>query len=66
MQRTLVSVEQVWHGGKLILDRPDALDKADPARLTQTHLEQIQANANFRIIAEFSEKSHTYIWCPNS
>ena len=53
LQRTFVSAEQVWHGAKMLLNRPDDLDHDDPARLTQTHLEQIQANAEFRAIAEF-------------
>ncbi len=53
MQRTLVSAEQVWQGSRKLLDRPDRADIRDPARLTQTHLEQIQANAEFRPIAEF-------------
>ena len=53
MQRTFVSAEQVWQGDVNLLSRPDDLDRDDPARLTQTHLEQIQANAQFRPIAEF-------------
>jgi predicted ATPase len=53
LQRTLVSAEQVWRGDVNLLSRPDDLDRDDPARLTQTHLEQIQANAQFRPVAEF-------------
>lgn len=52
-QRILVSGEQVWHKGKLILDRPTAGDQEDPTLLTQTHLEQIQANGKFRPMVEF-------------
>ncbi len=53
-QRTLISVEQVFRGGKLLLDRPDPkTDVNDPMRLTQTALEQIQANAKFRALAAF-------------
>ena len=54
-QRTLISVEQVWKKGKshAILSRPDGLDANDPVRLTQTALEQIQANAEFRELATF-------------
>lgn len=52
-QRILVSGEQVWHGGKLILDRPNTDDTQDPTLLTQTHLEQIQANGKFRELVEF-------------
>lgn len=50
-QRLLVSTEQVWRGDTNLLERPDRDDKTDTARLTQTHLEQIQANAKFREIA---------------
>jgi predicted ATPase len=52
-QRILISEEQVLHDSKCILRRPDTEDELDAARLTQTHLEQIQANAEFREIAEF-------------
>lgn len=54
-QRTLISIEQVWKRGRSepLLDRPDPADRADPIRLTQTALEQIQVNANFREIAKF-------------
>jgi predicted ATPase len=51
-QRIMVSSEQVWHAGELILQRPNAADAADPLLLTQTHLEQIQANARFRGLGE--------------
>ena len=47
--------ERVWKDGVLLLDRPDDEDRADPLRLTQTHLEQISANAKFRPIARFFE-----------
>lgn len=53
-QRTLISMEQVFRGDKLLLDRPDPkTDVKDPMRLTQTALEQIQANAKFRALAAF-------------
>lgn len=53
-QRTLISVEQVFRGDKVLLDRPDPkTDVKDPMRLTQTALEQIQANAKFRALAIF-------------
>lgn len=42
--------EKVWEGEKLILNRPDKDDKDDRDRLTQTHLEQINANKKFRDI----------------
>lgn len=48
-----VAYERVWHGDEQVLDRPNADDKRDPARLTQTYLEQIGANAVFRDVARF-------------
>ena len=51
--RTVISRETVIHNGKRILDRPDADDAKDDMRLTQTHLEQITANQEFRPIADF-------------
>ncbi len=47
--------ERVWDGDRQILDRPDSEDKADEERLTQTHLEQINSNAEFREIARYFE-----------
>jgi len=38
---------------RTIIDRPDRADQEDPLRLTQTALEQIAANKDFRPIAEF-------------
>jgi predicted ATPase len=52
-QRILVSNEQVWRDGRLLLDRPNTADRTDAALLTQTHLEQIQANGEFRELVEF-------------
>lgn len=53
--RTLISVEQVWKKGikAPLLNRPDETDLADEMRLTQTALEQIQANASFRELSVF-------------
>lgn len=52
-QRTLISIEQVWRRNKVILNRPDADDKRDVMRLTQTAVEQIQVNGEFRDLATF-------------
>lgn len=52
-QRLLVSREQVWKDGQLLLDRPDTKDDADVLLRTQTHLEQIQTNIAFREVADF-------------
>lgn len=45
--------EKVWKGAELILNRPDSHDREDKLRLTQTHIEQINANFLFRDVAEF-------------
>lgn len=50
-----LSYERVWNENKQILNRPDDSDKIDRLRLTQTHLEQINANAEFREISRFFE-----------
>ncbi|MGD0444357.1 MAG: AAA family ATPase [Edaphobacter sp.] len=51
----ILKYEKVWKDGKLILDRPDSADRKDELRLTQTHLEQINSNAEFREVAKFLE-----------
>ena len=48
-----VETEVVRKNGLLVRERPDAEDKSDPSRLTQTHLEQVNANKDFRAVAEF-------------
>ena len=52
-QRLLISTEEVWHGAKRLLARPNSADGKDPTLLTQTHLEQIQANGEFRNLVDF-------------
>jgi len=52
-QRTVISREQVFREDVSILNRPDDKDRDDQVRLTQTSLEQIQANVKFRELAEF-------------
>ncbi len=49
----LLAYERVWNGKSMILERPDADDEKDELRLTQTHLEQINANVGFREISTF-------------
>lgn len=58
--RVLVHKEEVTHRDKQILIRPDEFDKKDPARLTQTALEDTRSNAEFREVAEFLQ-SITYL-----
>lgn len=49
----LIKEEVVEHNGVRLLDRPDNDDQADALRLTQTALEQINANQKFRPIVNF-------------
>ncbi|MEO5378463.1 MAG: ATP-binding protein [Magnetococcus sp. DMHC-6] len=56
-RRVLLRHEQIWDKkGDLILSRPDENDLKDEERLTQTHLEQINSNFKFRVIAETFKK----------
>tara|TARA_R110002167_G_scaffold14990_2_gene60266 strand:- start:964 stop:1821 length:858 start_codon:yes stop_codon:yes gene_type:complete len=52
-RRPLVDSEEVYKNGLLILQRPDRADREDPERLTQTHIEQVNDNVQFREIARF-------------
>jgi predicted ATPase len=54
-QRVVVSEECVvdLKNKKVLFKRPDDDDKLDNDRLTQTHLEQINANKEFRAVSEF-------------
>ncbi|GAB4132599.1 MAG: ATP-binding protein [Cyanobacteria bacterium J069] len=51
----ILSYERVWKDGKQLINRPDSEDKKDDLRLTQTYLEQINANAEFREVSKFLE-----------
>jgi predicted ATPase len=51
--RAVVKRETVRRRGELLLSRPDDEDNKDPERLTETHLERVSANREFRDIAEF-------------
>lgn len=50
-----VGYEKVWKKDIQLLNRPDDNDTKDIALLTQTHLEQINANQSFREVANFFE-----------
>lgn len=53
----LLTHERVYKRNKLILDRPNEDDERDEERLTQTHLEQINANKPFREVNKFLEST---------
>lgn len=59
-RRVLLTNEEVWKEDKSLLDRPDEDDGIDQDRLTQTFLEQVNMNAEFREIAQFL-RSVTYL-----
>lgn len=52
-----LAYERVFRGDRQIVNRPNSDDKADPLRLTQTFLEQINANLEFREICKFLEST---------
>lgn len=48
-----IKKERVVVDGKALLNRPDSNDEKDEARKTQTALEQVSANQEFRELADF-------------
>jgi predicted ATPase len=52
-RRPIVVREIVRHLGKEVLRRPDPKDEQDPERLTQTAIEQVGENRDFRGVKEF-------------
>lgn len=59
-QRIFVTRERAAYDGVVVLSRPDKHDKTDAVRLTQTALEQINANKAFREISDFFKET-TYL-----
>ena len=53
LRRPFIQKERVVKNGKEIFSRPDLDDKSDPERLTQTYLEQVNVNKEFRDVADF-------------
>lgn len=52
-QRIHITKEHVTKNGKSIISRPSSKDNSDIMQLTQTYLEQILANKDFRELADF-------------
>lgn len=52
-QRPVITKERVVGQGTELLDRPNDRDRGDPERLTQTYLEQVNVNQEFRAVASF-------------
>lgn len=55
-RRPVVRSEEAWKGEEKLFSRPDDDDRADEARLTQTYLEQVNANKSVRAVAGFLSK----------
>jgi len=53
LRRPIIRKESVTKNGVQILNRPNSDDDADPERRTQTYLEQVNVNRDFRDITEF-------------
>ena len=53
VRRAIISGERVTHNGQVLFERPDERDKEDQERLSQTYLEQVNVNKEFRGVAEF-------------
>lgn len=54
--RIMVQEEAAEYQGKTLLQRPNQDDEDDPELLTETALEQINANRQFRAVAEFFDE----------
>jgi predicted ATPase len=54
-RRARIAREKVIRDGQTLLERPNDDDEQDPARLTQTHLEQVNVNRSFRELVSFFE-----------
>ncbi|MES1244985.1 MAG: AAA family ATPase [Acidobacteriota bacterium] len=53
LRRPILKRERVARDGQDLFIRPDDQDKADTERLTQTYLEQVNVNRDFREVVEF-------------
>lgn len=54
-KRPLVRHERIARGDRVLVERPSEEDQSDPERLTQTYLEQVNVNREFRELASFFE-----------
>ena len=52
-RQPVIRRELVRRGDEVLLDRPDDEDQEDASRLSQTHLEQVNANKTFRALQDF-------------
>jgi predicted ATPase len=54
-RQPVLRFEKVYRDDELVLERPEPEDEKDEVRLTQTHLEQINSNSEFREVSRFLE-----------
>lgn len=54
-RQPILAYERVWEKKRKLVDRPNDDDRKDELRLTQTYLEQVNSNAEFREISKFLE-----------
>lgn len=52
-RRPIIKEETVHHNGIALIKRPNTEDESDPERMTQTYLEQVNVNRDFRALVEF-------------
>lgn len=53
LRQPVIEAEQISRNGECLLDRPNADDTSDTARLSQTFLEQVNVNREFRDLVHF-------------
>jgi hypothetical protein len=53
LQRPVIRAERVIFENATVFERPNESDKSDPERLTQTYLQQVSVNKEYRSISEF-------------
>lgn len=53
LRRPIIKLERVAKNGRNVLERPDKNDAEDPERLTQTAIEQVNVNREFRELVDF-------------
>src|ERR1700751_207856 len=53
LQRPVIRGEKVVFDSTILFERPNESDNSDPERLTQTYLQQVNVNKEYREVAEF-------------
>ena len=53
IRRPFIKAETVIHNGEALVERPSADDERDPERKSQTYLEQVNVNREFRELVDF-------------